>query len=125
MATLPQDFFTIQSMLTLTGASGATYVICNGLQKALNFNPRWLALAIAEIVTLAGALATRPTFVGAAIGVVNGFLVYCTASGANTFTGTSPVTGVSPVAGTPSVAGISSPAHNALEMKRTFFAQWL
>jgi len=79
---LPKEFFTVESMLTLTGATGATFVISNGLQKAFDFNPRWLALAIAVSVCLFGVFATggRPT--DYFVGLVNGFLVYCTAAGA-------------------------------------------
>lgn len=53
---LPKEFFTIQSMLTLTGATGATFVIANGCQRAFNFNPRWFALVIAQVISLVGVL---------------------------------------------------------------------
>ncbi len=49
---VPKEFFTLQSMLTLSGATGATFVIANGLQRAFDFNPRWLVLLIAEIICL-------------------------------------------------------------------------
>src|SRR5260370_34020753 len=32
---LPKEFFTLQSMLTLTGATGATFVVSNGLQREI------------------------------------------------------------------------------------------
>jgi len=52
---IPKEFLTLQSMLTLSGgAAGATFVVCNGLQTAFNFNPRWLALAVAQVVVLIG-----------------------------------------------------------------------
>lgn len=82
-STVPGQFFTLESMLTLTGATGATFVISNGLQRALNFNPKWLALAIALALTTIGVYLSNnghgpgDYFVG----VVNGFLVYCTAVG--------------------------------------------
>jgi len=80
---IPKEFFTLQSMLTLTGAAGATYVICNGLQRAFNFNPRWLALAIGILISLYGVYETSP---GRAsdyfVGIINGFLIFCTAAGA-------------------------------------------
>lgn len=84
-AQIPPEFFTVQSMGTLTGAAGATYTIANGLQSAINFNPRWLALVIAEVLCAFGVFASHPN--GALgsdyfIGVVNGFLVYWTAAGA-------------------------------------------
>ena len=81
---LPSEFFTLQSMLTLTGAAGATFVVCNGLQRAFNFNPRWLALAVAQIVVLVGTYLSHPD--GLRLGdyfvsIINGFLVYATSAG--------------------------------------------
>ncbi len=83
MADIPKDFFTLASMLTLSGATGATFVICNGLQRAFNFNPRWLGLAVAVGVVLSGVYASggRST-VDYLIGIINSFLVYCSAAGA-------------------------------------------
>lgn len=40
---LPKEFFTVESMLTLIGASGMTFIVSNAIQKAFNFNPSWLA----------------------------------------------------------------------------------
>jgi hypothetical protein len=79
---LPKEFFTPESMLTLAGAAGATFVVCNGLQKAFDFNPRWLGLAIAQLIVLAGTAATGPAGVpDYLVGVINGFLVFLTAAG--------------------------------------------
>ncbi|SRR5579871_973963 len=79
---IPKEFFTLQSMLTLSGATGATFVVCNGLQTALNFNPRWLALAVAQVIVLIGTYLSGGAGVDYFIGVINGFLVFCTAAGA-------------------------------------------
>lgn len=87
MTALPNEFFTFQSMLTLTGATGAVYVICNGLQRAFNFNPKWLALAIAEAIALIGTQQTGGTGIDYFVAVVNGFLIYCTAAGASAMGG--------------------------------------
>ena len=62
-------------------------MICNGLQRAFDFNPRWLALAVAEVIILAGVYASGGASGGHAptdylIGIINGFLVYCSAGGA-------------------------------------------
>ena len=84
---IPKEFFTIQSMLTLTGATGATFVVANGCQAAFNFNPRWLALAIAEVVVLFGVYASGGAGSDYFVGVINGFLVFCTAAGATSFGG--------------------------------------
>ena len=87
---LPHEFFTLQSMFTLTGAAGATFVIANGLQRAFNFNPRWLALVIAEILCLYGAYATGGAGSDYVVGLVNGFLVYSTAAGVTAISGNAP-----------------------------------
>lgn len=79
---IPKEFFTLQSMLTLTGATGAVFVISNGMQLAFNFNPRWLALAVSQAVVLGGVYITGGAGIDYFIGLVNGFLVYCTAAGA-------------------------------------------
>jgi hypothetical protein len=39
---LAEEFFTLQSMLTLTGAASATFVIAGVIQYIFNYNPRWL-----------------------------------------------------------------------------------
>lgn len=84
---IPQEFFTAQSMITLTGATGATFVISNGLQQAFNFNPKWLALVIAILLSLFGMYETHkpgiPLFSDCFIGIINGFLIYCTTVGAS------------------------------------------
>jgi hypothetical protein len=68
-------------MLTLSGATGSTFVVANGLQRAFDFNPRWLALAIAEMIVLLGVYASGGReIVDYAIGVINGFLVFCSAA---------------------------------------------
>jgi hypothetical protein len=91
---LPKDFFTLQSMLTLTGASGATFVICNGLQNAFNFNPRWLGLAVAIALMVGGTIAVSQTRAADfLVAVINGFLVYLTAVGGTAAVGGSGATG--------------------------------
>lgn len=83
------DFFTLQSLGTFAGATGATVVISNSLQKVLNRNPAWLALAVAQVVCLATVFFTHqsapdPQQVVHAdyfVALVNGFLVFCSAAG--------------------------------------------
>ena len=84
---LPKEFFTPQTMLTLTGATGATFVIANGLQRAFDFNPKWLALVIAVSICQFGVFTTGGGAIDYFVGVVNGFLVYCTAAGATGLAG--------------------------------------
>jgi hypothetical protein len=87
---LPKEFFTLQSMLTLTGATGATFVISNGCQRAFNFNPRWLALAVALVISLFGVINVGKGAGDYFVGIVNGFLIYCTTVGATSMVGAPP-----------------------------------
>lgn len=79
--TTQNAFFTMQSMLTLGGATTATFALSNAIQQAFNYNPKWLALAIAEVITLAGAYYSAADGAGYGVAVVNGALIYCTAAG--------------------------------------------
>jgi len=83
---LSGDFFTVESLGTLAGATTATLAIANTSQYLFNFNPRWLALAVAEFICLGmvavlqidgAALGAAPYF----IAFLNGFLVFCSAAG--------------------------------------------
>ncbi|MBO0935996.1 hypothetical protein J2I47_05505 [Fibrella sp. HMF5335] len=83
-----KDFFTVASVTTFAGATGITYVIANGLQKAFDFNPKWLALAIGIIVCeLGAALSSASGVADYLMAVVNGFLVFNTAGGMTSLTG--------------------------------------
>ena len=86
---IPEEFYTLQSMLTLTGSAGATFLICNGLQRALDFNPRWVGLAVAEALAIAGTLVSHDAVKGSDyfVAIVNGFLIYATAAGATNIGG--------------------------------------
>jgi SNF family Na+-dependent transporter len=87
--TLPTEFFTLQSMLTLTGATGVVFVVSNGLQRVFNYNPKWMALLIAEVIAIIGVILTKNYGISDFfVGIVNGFLIYSTAIGANQMTGT-------------------------------------
>ena len=84
---LPGDFFTRASLLTFGGATAATFVVPNALQAAFGFNPRWLALAVAELICLAVVASAHGDAVEYLIALVNGCLVFCSAAGATTITG--------------------------------------
>lgn len=84
---LSKELFTPKSLTTLVGLTGMVYVASNSLQKAFNFNPKWLALVIAEILSLLAVYISHQEAGGAdiinyLIGVFNGFLVYLTSAGA-------------------------------------------
>lgn len=77
--------YTAASMATLAGASTLTLLISNALQSSLNFNPKWLALAIAQAFSIAGISFTKGVYSGETIfvAVVNGFVIYSAAIGIN------------------------------------------
>jgi len=83
---LPREFFTPQSVLTLSGAAAITYVVSNTLQSVFGFNPRWLALLIALVVSLFGVWYTKGDALAYGFGVLNGCLVYLTAVGLSAVT---------------------------------------
>jgi hypothetical protein len=117
VATLPNAYFTPESILTLSGATGAVYVVCGAVQHVFGVNPRWLALAISLAIAVVGAYTTQPpvtaTFL---IAIVNGCLIYCTSVGVNSVFGTRQ----QPVI--PKGAGVAPPASPP---KRTFRSRWL
>lgn len=80
---MANEFFTLASLGTLAGATGATVAITNGLKTALNLNPRWLGLIVAEVVCFSVLVAGGPTHPSDwFIGFLNGFLVFATSAGA-------------------------------------------
>jgi len=83
---MPKDLFTADSFYSLAGASGIVFVVCNALQAALNFNPKWLALALSEAVAIYGTYAAQSAHVPSDyfIATLNGCLIYCTAVGGTT-----------------------------------------
>lgn len=119
---LPKDFYTVQSMLTLSGSAGATFVVCNGLQRALDFNPRWLALAVAQVVVLGGVYFSQNTaVVDYFVGVINGFLVFCTAVGATNALGSPAGQGAVARSGPSGTGHTVNPEH---QPKRRFLTSW-
>jgi hypothetical protein len=86
---LPDQFFSGESFLTLAGASGMVFIVCNALQASLNFNPRWLALAVAEVIAIFGTAISHSTVVPSDyfVSLLNGCLIYCTAVGGTALAG--------------------------------------
>lgn len=82
---MTDQFYTISTLATLSGATGSTYVITNGLKNALGIKARWLGLIVAVIVTLAPIIVGQALLTGEAIFVAacNSFLVYFCAGGAS------------------------------------------
>lgn len=86
---LPKEFFTIASLGTLAGASGAVWFITGALGHLLDEQltakaSRWIGFVASFVVTFGAVLFVAEK--GAAQWVVaglNGFMVYCTAMGVN------------------------------------------
>lgn len=118
---LPKDFFTVASMLTLSGATGATFVVCNGLQRAFDFNPKWLGLIVAILIVETGVAVSGAGAgpIDYCVGLINGFLVFCSAAGA---TGAANG-GHAPDPGTPK--GPADAVAPPSKGRRGFFTPWL
>jgi hypothetical protein len=86
---MPEEFFTVESMLTLTGATLITMVMTNTVQYAFNFNPKWFGLLIAFLVSITGVIIVgNHSFVAYLVGVLNGFLIYANSAGIMQMAGT-------------------------------------
>jgi hypothetical protein len=105
---------TWQSMSTLAGATAGTLVVANTVQRVFNVNPRWLALAIAQIIAVATTAAADARGSDYFIAVVNGCVIYCAAAGATQ------------VAATPAPAAIprGSDKVPSVAVRRRFFTPW-
>jgi len=99
----PQDFFTMGSFATLAGATGIVYIVCGAIQQAFNFSPKWLALVVSMIISCIAAYigiitlqSLDPKELSKAqelmlkkkgfiylLALLNGCLIYMTATGAN------------------------------------------
>jgi hypothetical protein len=116
-------FFTLQSMMTLGGATGATFVVCNGIQRAFDYNPRWLALAIAQLLCLGVVYQSGGVASDYVISVINGFLVYCSAAGATGAAGA--VSGSAPVREATARSGnVARETTSPSNTKRGFLSPW-
>ncbi|SFQ79912.1 hypothetical protein [Hymenobacter arizonensis] len=82
------SFFTTESFATFGGATAITFVVANGIQRAFDYNPKWLALAIAIAVCEMVVVVSGPiTAAACTVALLNGFLVYSTAGGITSLPG--------------------------------------
>ena len=112
--TLPGDFFTRNSTATLAGAAGITSVICNSLQAIFNFNPKWLALLVSEVISFYGNMGSgQHDYI---IAILNGLLIFSTALG-----------GTAAAAAGAEKVGLGSAVNTRRggPMKRQFFSTWI
>lgn len=115
---IPKEFFTVQSMLTLTGATGATFLVSNGIQHAFNVSPKWLGLVVAQTISFYGTFKTNGQGSDFIIAIVNGFLIYCSAAGATQVTAGKKTD--------PAVLerGFVHPPQSQHKSRRTFLTNW-
>ena len=79
---MPDSFFNTNTLVTLPGCVLIVGVVCNGLQKAFGFNPRWLALVLSIILCLVGVYMSDNTkAIDYFLAIINGFLVFSSATG--------------------------------------------
>ncbi len=124
---MANEFYTLTSLGTLVGATGATVAVTNALKTAFNLSPKWLGLLIAEIICLGILFAVGPAHASDwFIAVLNGCLVFVTAAGA-TSAGNAAVGGSS--ATTPGAAARSGNVQTeavtpGVATKRSFWSPW-
>jgi hypothetical protein len=82
---MPQEFFTLESMFTLGGATAATFFVANTVQSVFDWNPKWFALLVAQVVCAVGVALCGGTIGHYLVGLVNGCVVYCAAAGGTSF----------------------------------------
>jgi hypothetical protein len=103
-------------MFTLSGATAATFVVANAVQSAFDYNPKWLALAIAEALALGGAYFSGSRGIDYLLAIVNGALIYCTAVG---------ITHISASVAKPQgPIGVSAGRATGAHARRGFWAPW-
>jgi hypothetical protein len=78
-----EQFFTIGSLATLAGATGATLVVTNTAKQAFGFSRAWFGLLIAQVICVGLAIQAKRSGSDYVIAVLNGCLVYLSAAGAS------------------------------------------
>jgi hypothetical protein len=79
---IPGEFFTVESLLTLAGATLITAVITNTIQYIFSWNPKWFGLVIAMIIAMVGVILTSEhKLLDFFIGIINGFFIYANSTG--------------------------------------------
>jgi hypothetical protein len=112
---------TLATLGTLAGASAATVVVGNTIQSIANYNAKWVALLVAEVIVIAvtffnGASEASAYFVA----LLNGCFVYVSAVGLNTMT-SPPPSPAPPAQRTIEQAGLP---HRKDGFERRFWGRW-
>ena len=89
---IPQDFYTTATLFSLSGSASAVWIITSLIgylleSKASKKFKKWFGLILSITLSLLGAtLVKEQQPLTWLVAVVNGFLIYITAIGANTIT---------------------------------------
>jgi F0F1-type ATP synthase membrane subunit a len=128
----PESFFTVESFTTLAGATGIVYIVCGAIQRAFNYSPKWLALAISMLVSFIAAIIAKnmvengsrveplADWVRFLIAFLNGFLIYMSATGTNELLAPNPQQATPPNPPNPPTPS----AFSQRRMKRSFRTRW-
>jgi len=87
---IPNDFYTVGTLFSLTGSATAVWIIISVIGYLLESKDsrklkKWLGLILSLLLALLGAtLVTEQSPLTWVVAVVNGFFIYFTAVGANT-----------------------------------------
>lgn len=85
---IPTEFITLESLSTPLACATVVYLICGSLQKAVNFNPKWLAFSLSIVLSLLIHIFIVQSETHIAIkillGLLNGCVIYMTMLGFNT-----------------------------------------
>lgn len=109
----PDSFFTMQSFTTFSGCAAMVYFVSAALQKSFNFNPKWFALVLSEVIVIVGTYYSHAAQVGSdyILAVINGCVVYSSAIG------------MAAISGATSERGVDRGLDNARIQRRRYFTQ--
>ena len=80
--TLSLQLLNLDALTTLGGQVLATTAVTNGLARAFNWQPRWLGLIVALVLSLCTAYMTGQLgSSGVFLGILNAFVVYLASAG--------------------------------------------
>jgi|GEM_PF-2071289 len=119
------DFLTLGTLGTLAGSSATVYMVCGTLQSVFNWNPKWLALLLSIIISIFIAIATTSelaAWIKYSIAVLNGFLIFATATGANVMRAAAVIPPGNGGAGRS--ANQQTINHPIIKVARTFSTSW-
>jgi hypothetical protein len=125
---MSNDFYTLTTLGTLAGATGATVAVTNALRAAFGLDPKWLGLLVAECICLGilaaiGANQASDWF----IAILNGCVVFTTAAGATSVGGAAAggrVASGTTGGATPRSGSIPIERQSPSAVKRGFWSPW-